>query len=307
MASFHIDTEKVINSSQEIISIAVRLKGVQNKLESIKSARILGGLSEINIDKSLKKHIESILEEAAKMDSFGDALQEIVTQYKKTEMLIESMECKGEEENNFSKESSKSGKDKRGWWSKFWDWITGDEPDEYDMTTEEQEKAADEAMKKQLWQVLQDEKYSPENWDNSSIEERKKILQDYMNEVIKIYGLKDVNPNIVWDSNATYTENKITWGSYNDSSRKVKLNVNALTDSVGNWDSYNLLATVSHELRHAYQHEAMRHPTRYMVSKETLDKWRQRYISPSENYDAYRAQPVEVDAREFEVSRDDRI
>ena len=41
-------------------------------------------------------------------------------------------------------------------------------------------------MKQKMWNILQDEKYSQENGENSSVEERKQILQDYMNEVLEI-------------------------------------------------------------------------------------------------------------------------
>ena len=122
--------------------------------------------------------------------------------------------------------------------------------------------------------------------------------------------LQDVNPNIKWDSDATYSANTITWGYYTHGSHTVTLNAQALTDSKGNWDFYELLETVSHELRHAYQHEAIDHPTDYMVSEETIDIWKENfknYISSGDDYQGYRNQPVEVDARDFQVSRDDKM
>lgn len=237
------------------------------------------------------------------MNSLGEALQDIANTYRETEKAI--MEDAAQE---FS--SAEPGTDKRKWWGKFWDWVTGKEPDEYDTTTLEQEKAADMAMKWELWNILQDEKYSQETWDNSSVDERKHILQDYMDEVIKIYGLEDVKPKIEWDSEATYSASSITWGYYSHGKHSVTLNEQALTDSLGNWDSYELLETVSHELRHAYQHEAIDHPTKYMVSKETIDVWKDNfdhYINSDDDYSGYRAQPVEVDARDFQVGRDDEL
>jgi hypothetical protein len=234
----------------------------------------------------------------------------IADKYRETEKAIGNAQTNSLSSGMANAEAAESGSDKRNFWSKFWDWITRKEPDPYETTTNEQEKAADAAIKKELWNVLQDEKYSQENWDNSSIDERKQILQDYMNEVIKIYGLQDVKVDIKWDSSATYTENSITWGYYTHSSHSVTLNAQALADSVGNWDSYELLETVSHELRHAYQHEAIDHPTDYMVSKETIDIWKKNfknYIRSGTDYSGYRNQPVEVDARDFQVTRHDEI
>ncbi len=48
------------------------------------------------------------------------------------------------------------------------------------------------------------------------------------------------------------------------------------------------------------------HPTDYMVSEETIDKWEdnfENYISFDDDHEGYKSQPVEVDARNFEVGR----
>lgn len=47
-----------------------------------------------------------------------------------------------------------------------------------------------------------------------------------------------------------------------------------------------------------------------MVSEETIDQWDDNfdnYISSDTDYTKYRNQPVEVDARDFQVGRDDTI
>jgi len=303
VADFSINVERVINSSQDIMSIANGLKQLTNRLEGVK---VGGGMSRYAVEQAIKKAVNDAMDEAAKMSSMSDALQVIASKYREVENKLSQVESG----NSSSTESAEEGTDKRNWWNKFWDWVMKKEPDEYDATSDEQEKAADEAMKRRLWNVLQDEKYSPSTWDNASIEERKQILQDYMNEVIRIYGLQDVNTKIVWDSDATYTANSITWGYYTHGRHRVTLNEQALADNVGSWDSYELLGTVAHELRHAYQHEAVDHPTRFQVSQETIDIWRnnfRNYISSDDGYEQYRQQPVEVDAREFEIDRNDSI
>lgn len=310
MAEYKISTEKVIETSQEIMEISARLKRLSGELEN---ARLNGGLkntSGAQIEVLIKKTLENVSNEAVKMDSLGDALQFIAEKYRTTEKDIVNMKLDSFSDKVSSTEYSSSGTDKRNWWEKFVDWIFQKEPDDYEATSDEQEKAADEAMKKDLWNVLQDEKYSEETWNNASIEERKQILQDYMDEVIEIYDLQDVKPKIVWDSNATYTEQSITWGYYTHGRHTVTLNEQALADDVGNWNSYELQQTVAHELRHAYQHEAIDHPTDYMVSQETIDKWEENfdnYISSGTDYRKYRNQPVEVDARDFEVTRTDEL
>lgn len=90
---------------------------------------------------------------------------------------------------------------------------------------------------------------------------------------------------------------------------RTTLNEKVLTDSISWCDSYELLGTVAHELRHAYQHEAVAHPTRFMVSQETIDAWKyniNHYISSDDSPKGYWDQVIEVDARDFEVSRNDR-
>ena len=304
MAQFKVDTDKLANVSHDIVNVSARLKAASGELALVKLAGSLTSSAGRSVEQTLRRIVRDVSDEAAKMSSFSKALQTIADKYRETEKAISGM--KGEES-----ASSQTGTDKRSGWRKFWDWVFNKEPDEYDTTTKEQEKAADAAMKQELWTVLQNEKYSEENWSKASVEQRKQILQDYMDEVIKIYGLQDVKHTIDWSPNSTYTPSSITWGYYSPDYHTVSLNVRALSDSVGSWNSYDLFGTVAHELRHAYQHEAVDHPTRFMVSKETIDTWGNNfkpgnYISSEDDYDAYRAQPVEVDARNFEVSRNQR-
>ncbi len=303
MAHLYIDINKAIQASQEIVAIARQLNGYQQNLTGIKLNQSMNRVGGDRIQQSIRRVLEEVGSEAVKMNSLGSALQAVASQYRKAENAIVGMQIAEKSPGT----DTTPGTDKRNWWIKFWDWVADKKPDEHDTTTLEQEKAADNAIRSQLWAVLQKEKYSKETWDNASIEERKQILQDYMDEVSKVYGLKDVRSKISWSRTATYTDNSITWGSYNDFSRTVTLNERALSDNVGNWDSYKLLGTVAHELRHAYQHEAIRHPTDFMVSQETINVWKdnfKHYIRSDNNYEAYRAQAVEVDARSFEVDRD---
>ena len=310
MKAWSIDTEKTIAVSQEIVDIAKRIDNMKSSIANVELDFMGSNRYRSSIESSINSVLDSVANEAASMNSLGEALSVIANKYRETENDI----CGATEyeDNSYfsSQESSSKGKDKRNIWQKFWDWLTRKSTDDYDTTSHEQEKAADLAMKRRLWQTLQNEKYSQSNWDRSSVEERKKILQDYMDEVIEIYGLKHVKKQIRWDDSATYTDTRITWGYYNNGTHRVTLNEQALSDSRGNWDSYDLLETVSHELRHAYQHEAVNHPTDYMVSQETIDIWRdnfRNYIQADDDYEGYLAQAIEVDARDFQVSRDKRV
>ena len=316
MTEFRVDVEEILASSEQIKSSVIKMKEFGIALNEIRKGGVFYNASGFVVDESIHRQFEKILDEAARMNSFGNALQLIAEKYSDTEKLLignitgESVAFSNQ--NTSSEPSVERGTDKRKWYQKFWDWITRQEPDDYDTTTLEQEKAADEAMRNQLYGVLQDERYSRAYWEKASIVERKQILQDYMNEVIRIYGLKDVKPSINWES-LKYEQLSCTMGQYSHSNHTVTLNENVLSDRYNNWNSYDyLLVTVSHELRHAYQHEAVDHPTRYLVSQETINSWRDNfvpgnYVSPSTDYQRYRDQPVEADARSFQVQRDGTV
>ena len=298
MGTFNADTDRIISYSVEIINLARQLKYYNNDINNVSLAGCMGGPYGLALQSSIRRAANSVLVEAARMETMGKALRTIAEKYRAAEKANSGILNQG---------GSTRGTDKRNPGKKFIDWIRHKEPDAYDTTTREQERAADAAMKRRLWEVLQDEKYSPEHWDKASVEERQQILQDYVDEVIAIYGLQDVDRRIHWDNNATYTDSSITWGYYDHDDHSITLNERALTDSVSTWDSYDLLETVSHELRHAYQHEAVDHPTDYLVTAETIAAWDyniDNYIDPDDDYDGYRDQIIEVDARDFQINRD---
>jgi hypothetical protein len=293
LSSFSIETEKVVTSSLQIVEISERLTALKAALEGTDIKGALSGRYNASIDSALQTLIHNVSNEAAQMDSLGNALKLIADKYRETEDDILMKQSAAFEGDNVNTETSK-GDDDRGFWDKLWDRIN--------------ENEADLRMKKALWKVLQDDKYSEKNWDNATIDERKQLLQDYMYEVAKIYGLQDVNLEIVWDSSLTYEETECTFGYYRHSDHTVTLNESVLTDSVGTWDSYDMFETVSHELRHAYQHEAVDHPEDFMVSPETIQEWKDNfddYIDADDDYEKYRDQPVERDARDFEIGRND--
>jgi len=114
--------------------------------------------------------------------------------------------------------------------------------------------------------------------------------------------------------NYTYSESENGYyncGSYTPNTNTVSINEWVVEGNDG-INSYKLLTTVVHELRHAYQHAACDNPDQYVVSDETINTWRESFnnyksssgfekegMSPSEAYNAYRNQAVEKDARKF--------
>ncbi len=302
MSEFSINTEKALSLSQDLILQFESLKNQEEMGRGVDIYNSLDGKYSEQLKKRIDRILDSVLDEATRMNSMADALGVILNKYKEADRKpLDNIDSQSN--------SSAEGTDKRNWWQKFWDWLFRKEPDEKKATNDEQEKAADLRIKQRMWNVLQNEKYSQDNWKNSSLDERKQILQDYMNELISIYGLKHVKARISWEKKQE-EKGSVEMGNYLHANHTVTINETVLTDSISGINSYALLETVAHELRHAYQHEAIDHPTDYVVSQETIQKWKEnfeKYIRPENDMTGYWNQPVEVDARDFQVNRDQRI
>lgn len=305
MAVIKVNFQSAIKSTEDIVAAAKRLEELQKAVAGIKLDGILEGSWKTAFDQAIRNLSNQVTAEAAKMDSLGQALQQIVEAYRSVEESLGSS-AKLAAAIAASAPAAIIGADKRKWYQRFLDWLLGKEPDDYDTTTLQQEQAADERMRRMLQRILSSEEFSEETWEKASIEERKKILQDYMNAVIAVYGLKHVDPTIHWDPDAEYTNKEVLFGYYSPRRHTVTLNEQVLSDRLDAWDSYRLLGTVAHELRHAYQHEAIDDPTGFMVSQQTLDAWKYNFDHPIDSdldYPGYYNQAIEQDARSFEVNR----
>ena len=163
----------------------------------------------------------------------------------------------------------------------------------------EAEREADAMMSNEIYQELHSEYMNEDLWNKATLEERKEMINNFVRELNLIYGT-----NITKNVNFYYEEPEdgmISRGYYTDSKRRVSIN----TYCIENNSYERVMTTVIHEMRHAYQHEAVRHPERYTVSEETVRGWEKNfrnYVDPDDNYDAYKSQPVEADANGFSQS-----
>ena len=296
MVSFSINPDRIEASAQDLKNIKNKLYSLKADTDSVRLAGIMETSESWKVVNMIRLASDKILDEAVRMDSLSSALAYAVTQYRNAENAVISSSA--------AASGSMGDADNRSWWDKFWDWLTGKDKEEHEPTALEREQAADNALRSALRDELRDYKYSWLHWTFASVDERKKILQDYMTAVIAIYGLQHVNPNIVWDNERTDC-----YGYYTPSERRVYLSEKVLNGDISYADSYELLGTVAHELRHAYQHEAIENPSAFTVSEETLEAWRNnypgygQYISYQSDPDGYWNQPIERDARSFEVDR----
>ncbi len=170
----------------------------------------------------------------------------------------------------------------------------------------ESEKDITRNMQDEAFRLLDDPRFSEEKWDNASDEERKEMLNEYMQLLIEIMGLENTRTPIIFDDSLKDT----TMGQNCDNpdgTYTIKINPDYLDDP----DSYELLMrlTVMHELRHSYQRQVVNNPDDYRgtVSDETIEAWRNNlqpgnyidYDPKKDNFEEYLEQPIEYDCESF--------
>lgn len=151
-------------------------------------------------------------------------------------------------------------------------------------------------------------------WDNLSVDEKKKLMEEYAVSVgkaldekgfwdwfrgdpiakkVKWFTQDGETPTPAYDPNNPPTS--LTWG-YTYSKRKDgKIYMN---DAFGPsdpmvFDINKMLNTTTHEVRHQYQQQAVSHPNRF-GSASIVDKWKLK----NQGTDYY-IKPIEIDARAF--------
>ena len=298
MPEFEIHIRESLSAADEINLLGKDISHYPDQITSAISALSCYETSPfISICGQLRGVNDALLEEAAKMHSLEEALRYIVSTYSNSE-----------KHNSTFTGSSLSGKsivaeeDKyKNIFRRFLDWIksifnwTEKGKEESISITRQQEKTHDLYMQSEIFALLDSPAYNKTVWNQSTIEQRKDILTKYLAELALIYGVT-VSPNINF-----FSGNQSTRGTYSHSRKMVSINENYLTRS----DSYQIMQTVIHEMRHAYQHAAVEEPDSYEVSAETIKQWKNNFANYKSTddgkttYSQYVTQPVEYDAKNF--------
>lgn len=87
-------------------------------------------------------------------------------------------------------------------------------------------------------------------------------------------------------------------GGYNSATNRIELNSKYLE----NPDCKELLNTILHESRHAFQQKCIDNPDSVTVKNNIIDVWKdnmKNYISPEFDFEAYENQEIEKDANYF--------
>jgi hypothetical protein len=163
--------------------------------------------------------------------------------------------------------------------------------------TLEQERAADLRMRNESLSLI---KEYENKWRAARTEEEKRVLlSNYLADLQKIKGTSA-------RSDINFVSLGKDEGRYNPHQKRISLNKDLLSKPEG----IKLFKIVAHEVRHAYQNEAVKGGVNHPVSEETKQLWKNNmdfYIDPRwGGYDAYYNQPIEADAFWFSGMRDSK-
>ncbi len=125
---------------------------------------------------------------------------------------------------------------------------------------------------------------------DNGLEGRCKIASDFYKDVKQSMGI-DAELSFV-------SKSPNDLGGYNPRTNCIELNSNYLEKS----DCEDLLNTILHESRHAFQCKCIKSPDSVTVKNNVIDVWKdnfQNYISPCHDFEAYENQEIEKDANYY--------
>lgn len=135
---------------------------------------------------------------------------------------------------------------------------------------------------------------APGRWEQLTPRERLETLQTLEDKLAEIQGRPPVPVRAV---ETPQGEN----GHYSTETRDITLNIRNLESNEPN-QRLELIDTIAHEGRHAYQHYATEHPG-FHPDKAQVDAWRENFKDyedgTKDGLMAYRLQPIEADAWQY--------
>jgi hypothetical protein len=154
-----------------------------------------------------------------------------------------------------------------------------------------------------LAQAITDSRQSIQTkWEKMTFDERKTWLKDYYKNLCAELGMAPVKFKV---EDLKDPKGKDWLGVYSPGIifglfRSMTVDI----DNVKGNDPFTILDTVAHETRHQYQHYLVEHPDQRPadISEDQIKAWKENfdnYKRAEDDFEAYRNQPVEKDAREF--------
>ncbi|MBE6019353.1 MAG: hypothetical protein E7230_03310 [Clostridiales bacterium] len=327
---FSVRTTTLKQSPDNIDELVKALRSYSDVVSAVAADPHIDSDAKAQIAASLKKTSAAILTTAAAADSFSKALRLIAKNYEETEKTLLTLASEKRQdvarayEAAVSAVSASDSIRNTDLYRSIRMWLiekgiikakkqtrTEGQP-----VTEYQEKEMDLYMQQEIRKLSKDDERFTENyWKNASVEDRKEILEDYIKKVCRIMGLPEVD--IDWEYSPAEAgedgRSYVTRGFFDRDDNSVHINEWVLENGDENgFPSYRQVSTITHELRHYYQHEAVSNPDKYVVTADTINSWEDSFnnyhntegfmrqgMTQQEAYEAYRNQAVEVDARRF--------
>lgn len=302
MADFKIQIDRAASAADEMHTLENALRSYPDQVaRSITALQKNRTASFQPIYGRLRGVSSGVLGEAAKMDSLEQALRHIISFYTDAERQnlndLNAPALRGTGRGNLEdidKALQEFFQRLLDWLKKILNWNEKPE-EEPQVITRQQEKEHDLYMQNEIFSLLNTPAYSKETWSKATVEQRKEILTKYLADLAGIYGVTVASKINFYSGEST------SRGYYQHSGRQVSINVNYLSRT----DSYQIMQTVIHEMRHAYQHSAVDDPDSYSVSPETIKQWKNNFSNYKSTgdgkttYSEYVSQPVEYDAKNF--------
>lgn len=274
------------------------LRNLSADIRAIQGDLVLQGMAAFYPRKVLGSLSEDVLDEAAKAESLREALLHIVKAYQKTEEKITCHTRNAEQGAEYITDSPRS--DRQAYINSYvvgntWEILTllikyWNNPEK------RAEAIQDHYMSYTAQNLLNKQEYSEQTWNSASLEERKTMLINLLDELNLIMGLQVTDYK--FDNLGASTR-----GQYSSSTNSVTINLDYVDPANGRSDSYMVMRTMIHEMRHAYQHAAVNNPDKFNVSEETRKQWAANFndykSAKTDGYDAYVEQPIEYDAKRF--------
>ena len=330
MSEINAVYNQMIFSADELKNSSTNVRAVGNSVNSIAlnlSSVLSTSLTNSYISR-LKNISQDILNVAAKMNTFSDAVRYIMDTYKLTDCNVAGNTAEASEVGNsiasnglsytFSSQAAFAQRAQtfaegilaalRLFLIKL-NLIPAQKQERVDGETVSclQEQEQDLYMQQQVNAINRDNRFSEEAWNNASFEERKELLNEYTAKVAAILGINITQAEIF---DRAPKDGYITMGYYSSDSNTININSYILKNN--DYSSSSVYSTIVHELRHGYQHAVCNDPSKFVVTDETVASWQNSFdnykstqgfmregMDQKSAFEAYRNQVVERDARWF--------
>ena len=167
------------------------------------------------------------------------------------------------------------------------------------------EKATNDVMIDRISDLLLMEKYSATTWKEASVSEREDMLKGFHEELNRVFGTDtEITIEKTSDDVADYGSYRYKFMYFFEVDEMTVNSISIADDN--SWAE--IIKTVIHEMRHAYQYYVINDPDAYFVNEEEWKDWKWNtkpwnIKDPSAfwvSQEDYENQPIEKDAFDFE-------